>query len=202
MSAHSCPLTFEDLKDAKVNSGALDANARCYICQLYAAQHRKYYPSFEGLPGRMSRDVSSGNLAAAADMSQALMIVNTRHHPSVFFGDRWQCCGVRKIDAPGCLQGDFVTSLSNFHHPSTYSTENDCWDCCCKIGKDAAGCQTGEVMHHPSPFTDTVGGTDMWFCCKKKQRFASGCTPGPHRSAYAESLATHQGTGEELQKTK
>jgi hypothetical protein len=67
MDSTICILTFEDLKDAKVNSGALyiyifillyfrhslndprfffetgalDASAKCYICQRYAAQHPK-----------------------------------------------------------------------------------------------------------------------------------------------------------------
>lgn len=144
MSVEACPLTFEDLKDAKVNSGALDANAKCYICQKFAAQHKRYAPAADGGMGQLSRDASSGNLAAMT--STALMVVTTRHHPSVYFGDRWQCCGVKEIDAPGCLQGDFVTSLSNFHHPSTFNAAGDYWECCSKIGKGKTGKQHRNVV--------------------------------------------------------
>jgi hypothetical protein len=145
---------------------------------------------------KLSRDISSGNLADLT--STALMTVTTRHHPSVYFGDRWQCCGERDVAATGCLQGDFVTSLSNFHHPGAFITVEsgeNFWDCCVKVEKNAPGCQTGVVMHHPNNWCSTVGGTDIWFCCKKKARFASGCTVGPHRNTYEEQRVLQEGTG-------
>ena len=37
----ACPLSFEDLKDATLNSALLDGNAKCRECGKLAAKHIK-----------------------------------------------------------------------------------------------------------------------------------------------------------------
>ena len=42
-----CTLTFEDLRDAAVGGGALDADAKCRTCHLLAGQHKKGQGKFQ-----------------------------------------------------------------------------------------------------------------------------------------------------------
>lgn len=97
------------------------------------------------------------------------------------------------------------------HHPGRFVKlkgvlySSKYWECCKKNDASAIGCQSGPIRHHPTAGTCTFDQWHRWYCCSSPHRYEKGCRPGPHPSAFSDTVGgkigrVHKGDSKQPQK--